>query len=298
MRKIVFILCMVLLLTSCESSTEQGKVIFVSAALGYMNSNVGYLKNPPSDQKALASELQTLAEASGEIYEEYLFLEENGVRTMNGYERKWNQDDIISTLLNLDTVSGDLIIFHYSGHGDSSGALVPDIDTSSRLKPEDLLDTLKLIDGKKCLFIDSCYSGSFIEDSSKLENGEKFDEDGNLIADGFASSLIAAIENAFKGEAENTEIWALTAATDKQLSFDSWDNGMANQDKYGAFTYYLLEALGYDTEKDEAAIPVRRGNVTFYSLYSEIRKTMPVSLRREATPQATLNPLDLVLFSF
>ena len=211
MRKIVFILCMVLLLTSCESSTEQGKVIFVSAALDYMNSNVGYLKNPPSDQKALASELQTLAEASGEIYEEYLFLEENGVRTMNGYERKWNQDDIISTLLNLDTVSGDLIIFHYSGHGDSSGALVPDIDTSSRLKPEDLLDTLKLIDGKKCLFIDSCYSGSFIENSSKLENGEKFDEDGNLIADGFASSLIAAIENAFKGEAENTEIWALTA---------------------------------------------------------------------------------------
>ena len=96
MRKIVFILCMVLLLTSCESSTEQGKVIFVSAALDYMNSNVGYLKNPPSDQKALASELQTLAEASGEIYEEYLFLEENGVRTMNGYERKWNQDDIIS----------------------------------------------------------------------------------------------------------------------------------------------------------------------------------------------------------
>ena len=298
MRKIVFILCMVLLLTSCESSTEQGKVIFVSAALDYMNSNVGYLKNPPSDQKALASELQTLAEASGEIYEKYLFLEENGVRTMNGYERKWNQDDIISTLLNLDTVSGDLIIFHYSGHGDSSGALVPDIDTSSRLKPEDLLDILKLIDGKKCLFIDSCYSGSFIEDSSKLENGEKFDEDGNLIADGFASSLIAAIENAFKGEAENTEIWALTAATDKQLSFDSWDNGMANQDKYGAFTYYLLEALGYDTEKHEAAIPVRRGNVTFYSLYSEIRKTMPVSLRREATPQATLNPLDLVLFSF
>ena len=298
MRKIVFILCMVLLLTSCESSTEQGKVIFVSAALDYMNSNVGYLKNPPSDQKALASELQTLAEASGEIYEEYLFLEENGVRTMNGYERKWNQDDIISTLLNLDTVSGDLIIFHYSGHGDSSGALVPDIDTSSRLKPEDLLDTLKLIDGKKCLFIDSCYSGSFIENSSKLENGEKFDEDGNLIADGFASSLIAAIENAFKGEAENTEIWALTAATDKQLSFDSWDNGMANQDKYGAFTYYLLEALGYDPERDEAAIPVRRGNLTFYSLYSEIRKTMPVSLRREATPQATLNPLDLVLFSF
>ena len=298
MRKIVFILCMVLLLTSCESSTEQGKVIFVSAALDYMNSNVGYLKNPPSDQKALASELQTLAEASGEIYEEYLFLEENGVRTMNGYERKWNQDDIISTLLNLDTVSGDLIIFHYSGHGDSSGALVPDIDTSSRLKPEDLLDTLKLIDGKKCLFIDSCYSGSFIEDSSKLENGEKFDEDGNLIADGFASSLIAAIENAFKGEAENTEIWALTAATDKQLSFDSWDTGMPMQENFGAFSYYLAIALGYDMENDSTTIPGVSTEITFYGLYQEIKGLMATDLWREATPQVTLSHYDPVLFRF
>ena len=294
MKKLLILISVMLTLISCRGEIQHGKVIFISVASDYScTEGLQSLDTPPADQKALSEEIEILATESGEYYEEYLFLEADGKRTVNGIEKEWTSDDILNTIIGLETLSYDLIIFHYSGHGEEgSGAFAPGPSQNARLYPEELIETLKLIDGKKCLFIDSCYSGNLIEDKGALTSGERFD-DNELVSDSILNSIIPAIEKSFSSNAENTEIWTFTAATSEQLSYDSYTD-----ENYGAFTYYLLRALGYDTDNQEATIPGNGGDITFYDIVNEVKKSMPADLRRAASPQATLLPLDLVLFSF
>ena len=286
------------LIISCSDPAHQSKVVFISAAIDYgPEGEINYLANPPEDQRVLSAEIRALAEGSGEIYEEYLFLEKNGERTFNGARKNWNHDDILSVIASLDTVAEDLIIFHYSGHGDDDGSLVTDMDISFRLSPERLLDQLENTDGKKCLFLDSCYSGTFI-DGGKLADGEVF-FGGNLISESFVHALLPSLLMTFSaGHTERSDIWVFSAATENQSSFDSWDGGLPEQENFGAFTYYLASALGYDMENDRAAIPGRMTTITFYDIYQKVKENMDGSLWKEATPQVTLSPVDLVLFRF
>ena len=296
MRKLMIIILAAILASSCEMEKEQGKVVFVSVAIDYgAPSGVNALENPPEDQRVLSAQIETLTAASGDIYEEYLFLEKNGKRSLNGNNLKWNYDDILWILSELDTISTDLIIFHYSGHGDETGALVTDANTVSRLQPERLLDAMTGIDGRKCLFLDSCFSGHFVKDAGYMANGEKF-RDGNLETDNLVNAIMPAFDS-LKKEHGNDSIWVLAAATDEQNSFDSWDNGLPGQDGFGAFSYYLAAALGYDMEHDRPGIPAEGTEITFYGIYHEIRDSMAADLRKEATPQVTLTLSDPILFS-
>ena len=296
MRKLMIIILAAILASSCEMEKEQGKVVFVSVAIDYgAPSGVNALENPPEDQRVLSAQIETLTAASGDIYEEYLFLEKNGKRSLNGNNLKWNYDDILWILSELDTISTDLIIFHYSGHGDETGALVTDANTVSRLQPERLLDAMTGIDGRKCLFLDSCFSGHFVQDAGYMANGEKF-RDGNLETDNLVNAIMPAFDS-LKKEHGNDSIWVLAAATDEQNSFDSWDNGLPGQDGFGAFSYYLAAALGYDMEHDRPGIPAEGTEITFYGIYHEIRDSMAADLRKEATPQVTLTLSDPILFS-
>lgn len=296
MRKLMIIILAAILASSCEMEKEQGKVVFVSVAIDYgAPSGVNALENPPEDQRVLSAQIETLTAASGDIYEEYLFLEKNGKRSLNGDDLKWNYDDILWILSELDTISTDLIIFHYSGHGDETGALVTDANTASRLQPERLLDAMTGIDGRKCLFLDSCFSGHFVKDAGYMANGEKF-RDGNLETDNLVNAIMPAFDS-LKKEHGNDSIWVLAAATDEQNSFDSWDNGLPGQDGFGAFSYYLAAALGYDMEHDRPGIPAEGTEITFYGIYHEIRDSMATDLRKEATPQVTLTLSDPILFS-
>ena len=285
-----------LLAISCASPLPDGKTVFISVAIGYgTEGSANYLANPPSDQKALSAQIRALSEGSGEEYEEYLFLEEDGIRSISGQEAEWDHGDVLGTIRKLDTSPSDLIIFHYSGHGDESGSLVTDRDTSYRLPPDTLLDALGSVPGFRCLFLDSCYSGTFIR-GDKLADGEVFTE-GNLASESFVNSLLPSfILSFFAGRMGNRGIWVLSAATSGQASFDSWDEGLPGQDGYGAFTYYLASALGYDMEMERAVLPPPGSSVTFYGLYRQIKDMMTASLWREATPQVTLSPLDLLLF--
>ncbi len=296
MRKLMIIILAAILASSCEMEKEQGKVVFVSVAIDYgAPSGVNALENPPEHQRVLSAQIETLTAASGDIYEEYLFLEKNGKRSLNGEDLKWNYDDILWILSELDTISTDLIIFHYSGHGDETGALVTDANTASRLQPERLLDAMTGIDGRKCLFLDSCFSGHFVKDAGYMANGEKF-RDGNLETDNLVNAIMPAFDS-LKKEHGNDSIWVLAAATDEQNSFDSWDNGLPGQDGFGAFSYYLAAALGYDMEHDRPGIPAEGTEITFYGIYHEIQSSMAADLRKEATPQVTLALSDPILFS-
>ena len=297
MRKL-FLIALALTLLSCEMEKQEGKVVFISVAIDYNSPDgANALENPPEDQRVLSSQIEALATASGDIYEEYLFLEKNGKRSINGKEYKWNHDDVLSVLYSLDTISRDLIIFHYSGHGDENGALVTDIDTSIRLSPETLLSAMSAADGRKCLFLDSCYSGTFIDDPGYMHNGEKFNN-GKLDSDNLLNAVIPSIMLLFRPVSGNDGIWVLSAASDSQSSFDSWDAGEPDQSSFGAFSYYLAAALGYDMETGSATVPGRGGEITFYGIYQEIRRRMPGDLWKEATPQITLTHYDPILFSF
>ena len=298
-RMLPLLLIITLLLPSCEMEKKEGKVVFISAAIDYgAPDGINALDNPPEDQRVLSAQLEALAIASGEIYEEYLFLEKNGQRSVNGKEYGWNHDDILAAISSLDTVRDDLIIFHYSGHGDEDGSLVTDMDTAFRLSPERILDALEGTDGMKCLFLDSCYSGNFIEEQGWMHDGELFD-DKNLVSESFINSLLPSLMMTLNAaKREESSIWVLSAATAKQSSFDSWDAGHPGQENFGAFTYYLASALGYDAENDTPTVPGRGGEITFYGLYQEIRKNMSSDLWKRATPQVTLTPFDLILFRF
>ena len=299
MRSLITIIMIAFTFISCEMEIPQGKVVFISLALDYdAPGGINALENPPEDQRVLSMQIKALSESSGEIYEEYLFLEKDGKRSINGEEYKWNHDDLINLLMDIDTVSTDLVLFHYSGHGDETGALVTDTISSSRLSPEALLTAFSGVDGRKCLFLDSCFSGSFIENNGTMKNGEIF-ENGNLKSDSLLSAVIPSFLATFENVAENNDsLWILAAATERQNSFDSWDTGLPQQEKFGAFSYYLALALGYDMEHDAVTVPAKGERITFYGIYSFIRKHMASDLWREATPQATLSHFDPVLFEF
>ncbi|MBO8436084.1 MAG: caspase family protein [Spirochaetes bacterium] len=294
----ILLMAIAVLLTSCEVPRGESKVIFISAALDYgAPESVNALDNPPEDQRVLSEQIEALAEASGDVYEEYLFLEKNGTRTLNGVEMNWNHDDIIRVLYAIDTISSDLIIFHYSGHGDDDGNLVTDIDTEYRLSPALLLETMENIDGKKCIFLDSCFSGKFVEEIGYMHEGEVY-KNGMLSSENLINALGPSLAISISGgNSRENGIWVLSAASESQSSFDKWESGEVRQEDFGAFSYYLATALGYDMEEDRPSLPPEGSRITFYSLFQEIKEEMDKELWMRATPQKTLSEYDIELFT-
>ena len=282
-----------LIFVSCIGGIPRSDVIFISVASSYgSEGSMNYLRNPPGDQRALSEQLSYISSRKKIPYKEYLFLEQDGRMSISGDERPWGRKDILRLLESIETESDDLIIFHYSGHGDSNGSLVmPD---GTRLNPDDLLYRLRRAQGMKCAFIDSCYSGRFVAGESTLINGEIFYE-GQLVSESFTNALLPSLRMFFTiSEPSYWNTWVLSAATSEQLSYDSWNEGLDRQSEFGAFTYYLLKALGYRMDTGTPALP--DGRITFYTLYSRIKDSMSETLWKRATPQATLSPVDLVLF--
>lgn len=300
MRRALPILIAAGLLFSCRPSVPAGRTVIISVALDYSSPDDGAstLHNPPNDARAFMAETELLASASGERYDMIGFLSENGIWSVNGSRRAWGKPDVLSAIRTLGTGDDDLIIFYYSGHGSTDGSLVIDNgpDTKEHIAPDELIAALSSIRGKKCVILDSCHSGIFIQDTGIMADGERFD-DGRLVSEGFASALRPSLRISLSsGVIGNEDIWILSAATADQLSYDSGSEGLPSQDRYGAFTYSLLISLGYDMEEDVPRL-IRGREVTFLDLYDGIMDSMSEEMRRIQTPQITLSPLDLVLFS-
>ncbi len=302
MKKAALIFLTALLLFSCDNPVKGGKTVLVSVALDYREeeSIANALKNTINDQKGITSEIYLLTSLTNDEYEEHIFTHSNGVMTINGKKEAWDKDILLSTIESLDTTSNDLIIFHYSGHGTNNGNLVLSYtaDGMVTIDPDELLSAFMKIEGKKCIFLDSCYSGVFVEDNGILTNGESFNAAGTtLVTEGFFSSLYPALKMALTSFwSGNDGIWVMSAASSGQLSMDSGISGLVNQENYGAFTYYLLSAMGYDMEEDAPGVDSKSDDITFLSLYNDIKSRMSQSEWEAQTPQITLTPLDLVLF--
>ena len=294
MRKAALLILSILLVAACSDDSSDSSVFFVSVARDYGDySSQNQLETPPQDQRGLSDELYYLSCRYGTEYTECLFLEEDGVWSRNGESQDWDTETVISTLWNLGTGNDDLVIFHYSGHGTESGALV--IDDDAYLELDELLYWMEGIKGKKLLILDSCYSGLAIEDSAVLAGGESY-SGGKLSSTSIITSAIASFGLVFSGKLTGLDdIWVLAACTGEQTSWDSWDTGESGQEDYGAFTYQVLKALGYDFGSSS---PSRdgTGSITLYQLYSKIMDNIPSDLKTIATPQVKLSLMDLALF--
>lgn len=307
MRKIFSALFIILLLSACSNALDSSRTIVIAVALDYEedafqdkenNLVVNTLSNPPNDLEAFTHQIDILA--SGREVERHIFLSQGGTRRVNGKREEWDKETILSAISSLEAEENDLVLFFYSGHGmDGTGELVVSAKEGKmdKISPDELLTALSEIGGKKCVFLDSCYSGAFVENAGMLADGEVFGEDGSLIKEGFLFSLGPALSLSItSGRLGTDDIWLMSATTDGQLSYDSGTEGLPNQEEYGAFSYFLISSLGYDMENDSPRISQERNEVTFLGLYRDIKRRMTESMWTEQTPQITLTPLDLVLF--
>ena len=217
------------------------------------------------------------------------------------YFPRWTFSDVLKTIERLNAGKDDLIIFHYSGHGASDGSLL----SYSNDKTSDIVGTNNIIntlcaynkEAVKVMLIDSCFSGTYIKDTilsstNKLEiEGKKDIYKGSSIIE----ALIGSFEVALGKDTYGTpNLFVLSASTNRQESFDGINNGDENQQYYGAFSFYLLRALGFDTSGSKPAYTSKE--ITFANLYHEIWTSFPLSTKKEQTPLATPTPLDVVLF--
>ena len=229
--------------------------------------------------------------ASSSSFDHFNYVEESAESTED-----WTMATVLDTIGSIHSDPDDLIIFTFSGHGDKNGgALVTNVVNSDKYKltnRETIITKFESIEGYKVFFLDSCYSGNFI-DSSSFTTKDTFSTDEDKYTG--EDTLTAVKESSLKKTSETQEnCWVMASAGKNQQAGDSLDAGDSTvQSHYGAFTYYLLKALGYDMDTNEAK--KNTSYLTFYGIYSYIRSAFPSSEIAIQTPRVSLKRLDIRL---
>jgi uncharacterized caspase-like protein len=180
---------------------------------------------------------------------------------------------------NLDADSS--VVVYYSGHGDSedgTGYIIPydtrisgsDPVVSTMISTTELKSWISALPARnKLLILDSCYSGTFVDqvttiDSAPPNYGPK---DGGVDAGMLATALTngARLLSMALSDAGDPAILTISAAGSEELSYDDNDN------KNGAFSYYLIQA-----GSDAAADADGNGLVTALEAYA-YAKTMLIA---------------------
>ena len=300
----------ILVLTACELITPKPEAPTIHAlfiSLDYKNTSVTDLNGTIRDAKELNAALQALESRMGTNVQETLMLQEGTALLYNDtlYPTKTHiLEKLASFAADEDIKPTDIFMLYYSGHGIGSafdtedpdrGNLVtarPDNATAYQtLSIQEIKDALQAIDATKLLMIDACYSGHFVTEYP-LTNQMRV-----VLGSGYDPNL-----------------YYLTAASDVQLSYESDLDGYGN---HGYFTYFLLEALGWDHSigseivasgiitqvrgaiPEHGAIPVQKNSsilvTDLYDFISDSIKTELGILFRQ-TPQTGKGPMDMILF--
>ena len=332
MLKKLLLALFALLIVSCSPSVELGRTILISVASDYSNTpEANNLLNTLNDQAAIIEEFRALDEnieihmfrteslrsyySTNPIFGNELksskcyFLNEDGTSyqktTMripfypgegDTIEKEWTIYDAISILANLDAKDEDLIIFHYSGHGDKDGSLVAGnakaVLATAKTSEISYLMSDEYQKGTKLPLLDSCYSGSHVIDTN-LESANAFKNSDNG-DEYYLSSPIISFTRSFYNHGKNPgRSFVLAASGSTQMSYDSYFFGDENQRYFGFFTYHLLSALGYDWQSYTGK---RKGRITLHSLYKDIWMRMESEMLIKATPEVTLSAEDVILF--
>lgn len=302
-----------LVLTACELITPKPEAPTIHAlfiSLDYKNSaTVPELDGTIRDAKELEAAMQALEIRMGTSVQSTLMLQEGTTRPYTDpiYPTKAH---ILERLDNFaadeDIKPTDIFMLYYSGHGIGSafdtgnpdrGNLVtarPDDSTPYQiLSIQEIKDSLQAINATKLLMIDACYSGHFVTEYP-LTNQMRV-----VLGSGY-----------------DPDLYYLTAASDLQLSYESDLDGYGD---HGYFTYYLLEALGWDHSAgvnevqnldgiitqvrgvipEDGAIPVlKNSRILVTDIYDYIRSSIKTELGIlfRQTPQTGKGPMDMILF--
>ena len=330
--KIILILSLLLSLFSCSNQVipEEREIYVVTVADDFYNYNGNgrKLENVVTDQAALIMQFQTMGDIhirsyvaqDGKRYTSstpfYVPVDKNNneldrndhenfksfmYKPKDGeVESEWTIYDVMDYLGSLVLGENDLLVFSYSGHGEKkNGSLMTNASSSSSkwdsLSPEDLLSHISTLGGKKLIILDSCYSGIYIP-SSPLSTSDVFSEEekeDRWLGKSYPKAMKDALFSK-KAKYPYSDIWILSSTGRGQEASDSLDGGDGPyQLSYGAFTYYLLKAMGYDTDRNEGV--QREERLTVYGIYSYVRKHFPDYETQIQTHRVSNGGLDLVL---
>lgn len=333
MKLFIILFSLLLTLFSCSNEylPKEREIYLVTVADDFYNYNGNgrKLENVITDQAALLLQIQTFGDihinsyisqngkrytSSSPIYvavdSEGRELEKNNDESFKSFiykpkegeeEKEWTIYDVMDYLGELELGDDDLLIFIFSGHGEKgNGSLMTNASTSSpqwdSLSPEDLFSILSTLGGKKLVVLDSCYSGVYVP-SSPLYSSDVFaseEKEDRWIGKSYPNAMKKALFGDKRETFNNSDIWILSSTGRGQEASDSLDGGDGPfQTSYGAFTYYLLKALGYDTDRNEAVKEESR--LTLYEVYSYIRKHFPEYETQIQTPRVSNGGLDLIL---
>ena len=286
MKKALLLALILFLLVfqSCElflSEEPLGSIHAIYVGLNYHGTGVRHLKGTLNDAQELQECLAGLSTRHHRGYESYSLLQRGGVlssdydppSTFSSLPTKHNVLQQITALGQILTEK-DLTIFSYSGHGYDDGSLVlassdPGgkilLDENNKPKEEavllsvtELLTALSELPGKQLLILDSCYCGSFVEESgssvSLIEKSRFLDE---------------AFTTYFSSSEYKPSLFVLAATTSDNTSKEPTNVTHS----HGFFTSALLEGLGWDNENKRLfsrSPAMKKGVMTIDSLYAYV----------------------------
>ena len=234
---------------------------------------------------------EKVVDASSSSFDHFNYIAESAESTED-----WTMDTVLEKVGEINSTSDDLIIFTYSGHGDEKGGA---FCTNANHTPyemtnkETVITKFESIAGYKVFFIDSCYSGNFVDPSSfTTKDTFSTDEDRYTGEDTLSAVKNSSLEKKAKTQ-ENFWIMASTGKNQSAYDYPSSADDSFVQKHYGLFTYYLLKALGYNMDKNEAS--KKTSTLTFYSIYEYVRSYFPSAEIVNQTPRISLKRLDIRL---
>jgi hypothetical protein len=173
----------------------------------------------------------------------------------------------------------DLLVFHYSGHGDSdSGSLLlrtnNDLNLAISFKLADTYNLFRNLPCKSLILLDSCYSGNIIplSDNTISTNDSRVDE--NWFGDYFAF-LLNDSSDINSTSTMDDNIFILTATTSDKLSYEL----PFDKKTIGAFTYSLLKSLGWNIDsahsdtigsRNDTVPAMKNGSISLDSIYEYV----------------------------
>ncbi len=265
-----------------------GSIHAIYVGLNYHGTDVNYLKGTLNDAQELEQCFASLSNKYHRTYTAYPLLQKGGAildSTKTRYVYAYDDPSTFDSLPTKANVLGqiqalssvltekDLTIFNYSGHGIKGGSLVvapPDpsdptlYDGNNKLKQDallsvtELLTALSKLPGKQLIILDSCYCGSFVEESG---SSVSLIERNRFLDDAF--SLY------FSSAKYNPSLFVLAATTGDNTSKEPKDTSHI----HGYFTGALLEGLGWDHTRNclfSNSSAMNRGVLTTDSLYAYV----------------------------
>ncbi|HIV99401.1 MAG TPA: caspase family protein [Candidatus Ornithospirochaeta avicola] len=285
MKKIFFILLALVFVSSCsfapleETSGRKYHIISIAASYEKAGEKINTLKATVPDQEKLTAQLELVFSSLGyeydvfeyndEMNEDYIFSyryysssdKEENIKPFNPGKKTEEASELFEIIKDkVKADKDDVIIFYYAGHGTENGDLAFYYDNSSEhsysiMTVRMLLDDfLSSYDCTKLVILDSCYSGTFVENSSLESVFTYTEKDGEWITDSFPDigSLIAgSFTSTFMSNAKDEKrTYILSGSSEKQLSYES-----TKEDGHGFLTIAVLEALGYNRETEKVGYP-------------------------------------------